>query len=241
MNFTAWYNSNMKNDSAPSSIKTEDSTRPTKKEQKALRVFLNKFYKLYDEITSNSFMNNSPDLRFYKIKDLFAIYRELLDYELINSYLKCMKNGGRPIFDGIISDDLFICIRNIFAHYPLFDSWDDVYIDKDLATWNKDGKINKFLSNCDKVKIDGKPIVKYRIWQYETKKMTYFAINLNNSYKQGEKVFLHKIVSEDVGAKFFAEMMKRVVDVAIENPPKPKIDIMSQVYIPSAIDKASQP
>ena len=32
-------------------------------------------------------MNNSPDLRFYKIKDLFAIYRELLDYELINSYL----------------------------------------------------------------------------------------------------------------------------------------------------------
>ncbi|MBQ3310331.1 hypothetical protein IJG73_02740, partial [Candidatus Saccharibacteria bacterium] len=62
----------MENDSTLSSIKTEDSTRPTKKEQKALRVFLNKFYKLYDEITSNSFMNNSPDLRFYKIKDLFA-------------------------------------------------------------------------------------------------------------------------------------------------------------------------
>ena len=108
------------------------------------------------------------------------------------------------------------------------------------ADVNKDGKINKLLSNCDKVKIDGKPIVKYRIWQYETKKMTYFTINLNNSYKQGKKVFLHKIVSEDVGVKFFAEMMKRVVDVAIENPPKSKIGIMSQVYIPSAMGKASQ-
>lgn len=225
----------MKNGSTPSSTKANDSVRPTKKEQKALRVFLNKFYRLYDEIVSNSFMDNSPDLRFYKIKDLFAIYRELLDYELINAYLKWIKSGGRPKYDGIISDGLFTCIRNIFARYPLFDSWDDVYIDKDLATWNKDGRINKFLSNCDKVKIDGKPIVKYRIWQYETRKMTYFTINLSNSYKQGRKVFLRKIVSEGVGVKFFAEMIKRIVDVAIENPPESKIDIMSQVYIKKQI------
>lgn len=63
--------------------------------------------------------------------------------------------------------------------------------------------------------------------------MTYFAINLDNQYKQGEKVFLYNIVSESVGTKFFAEMMKRVVDIAIKNPPKSTIDIMSQVYIKS--------
>lgn len=223
----------MKNNSEPSLKKDNNVIHPTKKEQEALRIFFDKFYKLYDEITSDSFMDNCPELRFYKTKDFFAIYKELSSYGLINAYLNWIKEGGRPVFDGIISDGLFTCIRNIFAHYPLFDRWDDVYIDKGLATWNKSGSINQFLSNCGKIKIDGKPIVKYRIWQYETKKMTYFAINFDNQYKQGEKVFLYNIVSESVGTKFFAEMMKRVVDIAIKNPPKSKIDIMSQVYIKS--------
>jgi len=221
----------MKANDIYSSTKKDNEIHPTKEEQKVLQIFFDKFYELYDEMTSDSFMDNTPEIRFNKIKDLFATYRELSNYGLIKAYLKWIKNGGRPIFDGIISDDLFSCIRNIFAHYPIFNKWDDVYIDRDLATWNKSGTINKFLSNCDKIKIDGRPIVKYRIWQYETKKMTYFDVNFNNNYKHGEKVFLHSILSEGVGIKFFAEMMKRVVDIAIENPPKSKIDVMSQVYI----------
>lgn len=63
------------------------------------------------------------------------------------------------------------------------------------------------------------------------KKMTYFSVNLNNDYKNNKKVFLYDVIQEDMGILFFAEMMKRIVDVAIENPPKSKIDIMSQVYI----------
>lgn len=62
--------------------------------------------------------------------------------------------------------------------------------------------------------------------------MTYFEVNLDNKYKQGEKVFLHDIIPEDAGVKFCAEMMKKVVDIVIENPPESKLDIMSQVYIP---------
>lgn len=100
-----------------------------------------------------------------------------------------------------------------------------------MATWHKKGSIDKFLSNCSKIKIDDKAQVKYRVWQYEAKKMTYFSVNLNNDYKNNKKVFLHDIIQEDMGILFFAEMMKRIVDVAIENPPKSKIDIMSQVYI----------
>ena len=89
-------------------------------------------------------MNNCPELRFYKTKDLFVIYKELSSYGLINAHLNWIKEGGRPVFDGIISDGLFTCIRNIFAHYPLLDRWDDVYINKGLATWNKSGSINQF-------------------------------------------------------------------------------------------------
>ena len=214
--------------------------RPTKKEQKALEPFFNRFYTLYNEVTSNDFMNESSELRFYKIKELFLLYIEMTNYELIKKYLDWVKHGGRPIFDGIIAGDLFSCIRNIFSHYPLFNNWNDVYIDKDLATWHKKGSIDKFLSNCGKIKIDDKAQVKYRIWQYETKKMTYFSVNLNNDYKNNKKVFLHDIIQEDMGILFFAEMMKRIVDVTIENPPQSKIDIMSQVYIAKdilAIDK----
>lgn len=205
--------------------------RPTKKEQKALKPFFNRFYALYDEVTSNDFMKENPELRFYKIKELFFLYAEMTNYELIEKHLNWVKNGGRPIFDGIIADSLFSCIRNIFSHYPLFDNWDDVYMDKDLATWHTKGSIDKFLSNCGKIKIDNKAQVKYRIWQYETKKMTYFSVNLDNDYRNNKKVFLRDIIPEDMGILFFAEMMKRIVDIAIENPPESKIDIMSQVYI----------
>lgn len=88
--------------------------------------------------------------------------------------------------------------------------------------------------NRNRVKIDGKPLVKYRIWQLETRKMAYFKVNLGNRYKQGEKVFLRDIIPEDADVKFCAEIMKRVIDIAIKNPPEPKkIDVMSQAYIPT--------
>ena len=223
----------MKKDNKSPLNNEANTARPTKKEQKALSLFLEKFYDLYDEIVSDSFMKNKSNYRFQKVANLFAIYKELLGYELVKDYLKWIKDGGRPIFDGIISDGLFSCIRNIFAHFPVFTYWNEVYIDKDLATWNKNSSIDQFLRNCDRVKVDGKPLVKYRIWQYETRKMTYFEVNLDNKYKQGEKVFLRDIIPEDAGVKFCAEMMKRVVDIAIENPPESKIDVMSQVYIPT--------
>lgn len=99
-------------------------------------------------------MKNESNYHFQKDANLFATYKELLCYELIKNYLKRIKGGGRPIFDGIISDGLFSCIRNIFAHFPVFTDWDEVYIDKDLATLNKSSSIDQFLSNCDRVKID---------------------------------------------------------------------------------------
>lgn len=66
-------------------VSQNNDIRPTKKEQKALEPFFNRFYTLYDGVTSNDFMNESPELRFYKIKELFLLYIEMTNYELIKN------------------------------------------------------------------------------------------------------------------------------------------------------------
>lgn len=81
-----------------------------------------------------------------------------------------MKKGGRPPFEGIIADDLFSFIRNLLLHFPIFNTWDEVYINKNLATWSKSGQIDKFLKKCINIKIAGKCEIKYRIWEKDKKR-----------------------------------------------------------------------
>lgn len=114
-----------------------DELRPNKKELVVLNLFYNRFYDLYEEISNDDFFLKDPKIRFFKIREIFSIYKELLSYEAINHYIKWMKKGGRPPIEGIISEDLFSFIRNVLLHFPIFETWEDVYINKDLATWNK--------------------------------------------------------------------------------------------------------
>ena len=81
---------------------------------------------------------------------------QYLNYEPIKEYLKWMKRGGRPFFERVIADNLFSFIRNLLLHFPIFDTWDEVYINKSLATWDKAGQINKFLIKVKEYKIDDK-------------------------------------------------------------------------------------
>lgn len=154
-----------------------------------------------------------------------------MSYEPIKEYIKWMKKGGRPHLEGIIADDLFSFIRNLLLHFPIFDTWDEVYINKNLATWSKAGQIDKFLTNSIKIKIDGRGILKYRIWEEKKKKMTYFTINFPENYDDNN-IYLRDILSEEVGMKFCMALMKEVLDTQVENSKAPDIKIMSQVYIP---------
>lgn len=70
-------------------------------------MFYNRFYGLFDEIVNDDFFNKDADIRFYKLREAFAIYKELLSYEPIKRYVEWMKKGGRPPLEGIIADDLF--------------------------------------------------------------------------------------------------------------------------------------
>ena len=145
--------------------------RPNKKEVEALTLFYNRFYFLYDEISNENFKTQEPCCRFYRLREAFSVFKEISNYEPIKEYLKWMKKGGRPFFEGLIADDLFSFIRKLLLHFPIFDTWDEVYINKSLATWDKAGQINKFLIKAKEYKIDDKSEVKYRIWEVKKKKI----------------------------------------------------------------------
>ena len=131
--------------------------KPNEKERIALSLFYNRFYDLYEELSHNDFFNNTSSYRFYKIREIFSVYKELLGYEPIQYHIKLIKKT-RPPLEGIIVNDLFSFVRNLLLHFPIFENWDDVYISKDLATWNKVGTIHKFLKESSKIKIDDKGI-----------------------------------------------------------------------------------
>lgn len=205
--------------------------RPNKKEIEALTLFYNRFYSLYEEIIDDKFVCQDSHFKFYKLKEAFSVYKEICNYEPIKEYLKWMKKGGRPFFEGVIADELFSFIRNLLLHYPIFDNWNDVYINKRLATWDKAGQIDKFLKKATKYKIDNKPEVKYRIWEVKKKKMTYFSVRFPCEYNETTKIYLKDLIGEELGMKFCMELMRQVIDTQVENPEDTKIKIMSQVYI----------
>lgn len=205
--------------------------KPNEKEEIILNLFYNRFYDLYEEIWSQNFFDENPDFRFYKIREIFSVYKELIGYEPIRYYLKYTKNGGRPPLEGVIAEDLFSFIRNLLLHFPIFNSWDDVFITKNLATWNTKGTIHKFLLQCAKIKINKKGTLKYRIWEHSKKKMTYIEINFPEKYNNGSKIYLKNIINEKEGVKFCTALMKQILDVHIEGVENSDIEIMSQVYI----------
>jgi len=205
--------------------------KPNSNERIALSLFYNRFYDLFDEITNDEFDKTKSNIRFYKLREAFSIYKELLEYDPIKAYVGWMKKGGRPFLEGIIADDLFSFIRNLLLHFPFFDSWDDVFINKPLATWSKVGQIDKFLTKCTNIKIDGKGELKYRIWESDKKEMTYFSVTFPEQYGE-TNIYLKDIVSEKVGMKFCMALMREVLDKQVVDPDEARIKIMSQVYFP---------
>jgi hypothetical protein len=209
--------------------------KPNKKELIVLPLFYDRFYDLYEEISDEDFFRENSNLRFYKIREIFSVYKELLSYEPIKYYLKYIKNDGRPPLEGIIAEDLFGFIRNVLLHFPIFNSWDDVYITKNLATWNKEGTIHNFLLKSTKIKIDKKGTVKYRIWEHSKGKMTYIDINFPEQYIDNKRIYLKDIISEKDGVKFCISLMKQILDIQVIGSEKSDIKIMSQAYAPLSV------
>jgi len=186
--------------------------RLNKSELSFLNLGYNFFYDLYDEITEESFWKKDPYYRFSKIKDCFLIYSEILEYEPIGWFLEALKKL-RPPMEAELAKEFFLFLRNLLIHFPFFNSWDDVYFDKQLINWSKPGKsIDQFLS-C----FVGHEQVKYRMWSPKSKTMTYVTINFPVSYDESSKIFLKDMMPEKEGLIFSLSLMKQVLNSQVES------------------------
>ncbi len=185
--------------------------RTNKSEELFLSLGYNRFYDLYDQIIEDSFWEKEDWYRFSKVSNIFAVYSELLSYEPFKLVLDTLK-VRRPPLESEIGGPLFKFVRNILAHFPLFETWNDVWISKELANWQREGlTIDRFLK-----KYSGHAEVKYRFWEAEKRQMTYVTIQFPKQYGNN-KIYLKDIISEKDGVKFSLILMRQILNTQIES------------------------
>lgn len=188
-----------------------EELRPNKAEKEFLTLAYNRFYDIFEEIVDDSFWDKDEWHRFSKIKDGFAVYAELLNYPPVKLVIEHIKNV-RPPMEAEIGSELLKFIRNITTHFPFFESWNEVWINKSIINWYEEGQsIDKFLN-----KYKGKETVKYRFWEAQKKRMTYLSINFPKKYEKDTKIYLKEILSEKEGVKFSFILMKQILDTQVE-------------------------
>jgi len=185
--------------------------RPNKAEKEFLTLAYNRFYDIFEEVMDDSFWDKDEWHRFSKVKDGFAVYAELLNYPPIKWVIEHIKKA-RPSMEAEIGSELFKFIRNIVTHFPFFGSWNEVWINKSIINWHKEGQsIDKFLN-----KYKGRKTVKYRFWEAQKKRMTYLSINFPKKYEEDTKIYLKEILSEKEGVRFSFILMKQILDTQVE-------------------------
>lgn len=186
--------------------------RPTHAEIEFLTLSYNRFYDIFEEVMSDKFFDNNALYRYSRIKDAFAVYTELLNYEPIKWVIEHLK-AARPPMESEIGSELFKFIRNVISHFPFYDSWNDVWINKTIVNWYKVGQtIDRFL---DKYK--GHNVVKYRFWEADKKRMTYLSINFPVDYNDKNKIYLKDFLTEKEGIKFSFILMRQIIDTQVES------------------------
>lgn len=185
--------------------------RPNKAEIEFLTLAYNRFYDIFEEVMEDDFWKKENWVRYSKVKDGFAVYTELLNYEPLKWVIEHIRNL-RPPMEAEIGSDLFKFIRNVIIHFPFFEKWNEVWVSENIVNWEREGlTIDKFLNEYS-----GKETVKYRFWEANKKKMTYLSINFPKEYGGDKKVYLKDILTEKEGIKFSFILMKQILDTQVE-------------------------
>ncbi len=185
--------------------------KPSPEEVEFLTLSYNRFYDIFEEVMEDSFFDKDDWYRFSKIKEAFAVYTVLLNYEPIKWVIGNLKSS-RPEIEAEIGSELFKFIRNVIIHFPFYNNWNEVWINKSLVNWYRDGQtIDKFLE-----KYKGHETFKYRFWEADKKRMTYLSINFPGQYKATTKIYLKDFLTEKEGIKFSFILMRQIIDTQVE-------------------------
>lgn len=110
-------------------------------------LFAKRIMELMDEaldiILNFNYENEETTKRKYNIiKDLSSLTAEVLKKNDIQTKMKEVAESSGVDENSTNIDDkfnTFKMIRNVINHFPIFKTWDEVYISKDLLTWNDSG------------------------------------------------------------------------------------------------------
>ena len=79
--------------------------------------------------------NNSK--KFQLVKSIAGITSELLDSDEINEKMMEIAKSSEVNGDNIEDKfNTFKMIRNVLNHFPIFNSWEEIYISRELVNWN---------------------------------------------------------------------------------------------------------
>lgn len=100
----------------------------------------------------NCFCDGNDKEEFQIVKDLCSLINELLScIDIKNRILEMAINTTTDEFNRTninVKYETFEMLRNLFAHFPIFNTWNEVYINEDLLNWNnpKNSSILKYFA-----------------------------------------------------------------------------------------------
>ncbi|MES2739119.1 MAG: hypothetical protein V4672_22595 [Verrucomicrobiota bacterium] len=186
--------------------------KPNPAEQVFLNLAYSRFVDLFKEIESEEFWDHDGKYRFSRLRDVFSVYAEMLNYEPIQYILKEIES--RRIVESELGKELFQMIRNLIAHFPFYDTWNDIRFTKELITWEgKSRTIDRF---CEKFK--DREEIKYRIWNPRNENFSYVTIRFPKGYEKNNEISLKDLLDEKEGARFSIRLMLRILLENVEYP-----------------------
>lgn len=172
---------------------------------------LGRFTRLLPEIDGEKFWRREAHERFGRIKDVFSLYAEIFKVPVVKAVDAEYARGKKPP-QQIACRKLLLVLRHLFAHFPHFECWNDIYFCREMVTWDTagaNGAIEKFFRDPP-----FESVTKFRIWHGELKKFTYFSVSIPTDYTSNRTIFLKEIMSEKEGVQFSIHMMADVIFAA---------------------------
>jgi len=146
-----------------------------------------------------------PHIRLLYLKELFTIFEELHKIKFARSNEGKMSLQTKQTLDEMKLIVAFI--RNVVSHFPLFNTWDDIWISQDFSVkmgGTERGKIFKFLKHNEQ-RI---PIAVQVIYKNNSVRQANF--NYPQHLEQHQVVYLKDIISEEDGAIIVLAIMSEI-------------------------------
>lgn len=143
-----------------------------------------------------------PHIRLLYLKELFTIFEELHKIEFIRSNEGKMSLQTQQTLNDMKLIVAFI--RNVLSHFPLFNTWDDIWISQDFSTamgGTERGKIFKFLKHND----ERIPLA-VRV-TYNDGTIIQANFNYPQNIKPDQIIYLKDIIDEKDGARIVLSIM----------------------------------